>query len=518
MAGPAYSLLQQIKEIWRHFGTNQKVSTISGLLFAVVLVIGLLVWSSRPSYRLLYAGMNLKDASMAREKLEDEQIRVVLRDSGHALHVPAGDVYRARLLLASEGLPGSTTAGFELFEEPRFGLTDFAQQVNYQRALQGELERTITSLDGIGAARVMLVLPREKMFSRQKEKVSTASIMLTVSRGARLVGEQVRSIKHLVAGAVPGLAASSITITDQYGNLFDRASDESQNSIQAAGDQLEAQSRIENMLATKAQQMLDLALGMGGSVVKVSAEVDFRKIENRNETYDQEGRVVVSETISTEKSTIPNSAAGGIAGLTANVPVGDPGRARIEQGASEEKREDISTEYKIPSGVELVTTAGARIKRLSISVCVASGATPRDAEALQNIERMVGRAVGIVQNTERQDTIEVVEMTFATTTQPTAAWWQTVLFEGRSIVPQALAGLVLLILFIWSRRLMASLAIEKHDVGVPVGMMAAAQEGPALQSNVGHEGGSLNTLSRIAEQDPSAVAAWITTVARSGNQ
>jgi flagellar M-ring protein FliF len=517
MAGPINSLLQQIKEIWHHFGANQKVSTISGLLLAVGLVVGLLLWSSRPSYRLLYAGMSLKDASTAQEKLEDEKVRVVLRDSGHALHVPAADVYRARLLLAAEGLPGSTTAGFELFEQPRFGLSDFAQQINYQRALQGELERTITALDGIAAARVMLVLPREKLFSRQNKKGATASIMLTVSRGGRLGVEQVRSVKHLVAGAVPGLTASSITITDQYGNLFDRASDEDQSTIQAAGDQLEAQSKIENMLAAKAQQMLDLALGVGGSVVKVSADLDFRKIENRNETYDQEGRVVISETISTEKSTGPSSASGGVAGLTANVPVSNPGSARIEQVGNEEKREDITTQYKVPSGVEVMVTAGARIRRLSISVCVASGDTPRDSEGLKSIERMVGRAVGIVQDSEREDTIEVVEMAFANTAQPTAVWWQTVLLEGRSIMPQALAGLVLLVLFIWSRRLMASLAIEKQDVGVPVGMMAGAPEGQALPSNMNHDGAPLNTLSRIAEQDPNAVAAWITTVARDNN-
>ena len=518
MAGPINSLFQQIKEIWKHFGTNQKVSTISGLLFTVALVAGLLLWSSRPSYRLLYAGMSLQDASTAQEKLEDEQIRVVLRDSGHALHVPAGDVYRARLLLANEGLPGSTTAGFELFEEPRFGLTDFAQQINYQRALQGELERTITSLDGIAGARVMLVLPREKLFSRQKEKGATASIMLTVGHGGQLGHEQVRSIKHLVAGAVPGLGASSITITDQYGNLFDRATDDDQNTIQAAGDQLEAKSKMENLLAAKAQQMLDLAFGMGASVVKVSADLDFRKIENRSETYDQEGRVVISETISTEKSSRPGSAGGGVAGLTANVPVSDPGSARIEGGATEEKREDITTQYKVPSGVELVVTAGARIKHLSISVCVASGATPRDSEALKKIERMVGRATGMIQNGEREDTIEVVEMAFAKTAPPTTVWWQTVLFEGRSIMPQALAGLVLLILFIWSRRLMASLAIDKQDVGIAVGAMSGAHEAQTLPSGVNSNGGSLNILSRIAEQDPNAVAAWITTVARGNKQ
>ena len=161
MANSLGLLGHQLKELWSHFGVNQKVSTVLALLVVVGMSTGILLWSSRPSYSLLYAGMDLEDAATAREKLTEERIAVQVRDSGHSLFVASGDVYRARLLLASSGLPKKTSSGFELFEQPKFGLTDFAQRVNYQRALQGELERTISSMEGIDSARVMVVLPSD---------------------------------------------------------------------------------------------------------------------------------------------------------------------------------------------------------------------------------------------------------------------------------------------------------------------------------------------------------------------
>ena len=280
----AFSVLgKQLKDLWAHFGVNQKVSTIMGLLVTLSVIGGLLYWSARPSYRLLYSGMSLEDAATAREKIEDEQIPVLLKDSGHSVYVPAGDVYKCRLLLAAEGLPGDSSTGFEVFEEPKFGLTDFAQKVNYQRALQGELERTISAMEGVSSSRVLLVLPSEKLFDSEDKKKARASVMLNVAGNGVMEAGQVRSIKQLIGSAVAGLATSDITITDQYGRTLSKRVDTDELDIAAASEQIETRRKIEDLLTTKAQEMLDAALGPGKSIVRVSTLLDFSKREKQSE-------------------------------------------------------------------------------------------------------------------------------------------------------------------------------------------------------------------------------------------
>ena len=299
----------QIQEIWRHFGVTQKFNMVVGLIVALSLIGGLLFWSSQPDYRLLYSGLSLKDAANIREKLGDEKIRTDIRESGHSIFVPAADVYRARLLLAGQGLPKDTTAGFELFEQPKFGLTDFAQQVNFQRALQGELERTISSMQGVDSARVMLVMPKDKLFASESEKQASASILLKLSAGVALSPAQVQSIVQLVGSSVPGLSPSAVTVTDQGGNMLSRRLDGSEDSLEMATDQLATQEKTEVMLGKKAQDMLDRALGAGRSIVRVSVALDLSKMERRSETYDNENKVVRSETIESENTSAPGAGA-----------------------------------------------------------------------------------------------------------------------------------------------------------------------------------------------------------------
>ena len=238
-------LLRQLKDIWSHFGVNQKVSVILALVVVGGITGGVLYWSAKPSFALLYSGMSLGDAAAAREKLADEKILVELRDSGRAIYVPAGDVYRGRLVLASAGLPKNTTAGFEMFEQPKFGLTEFAQKVNYQRALQGELERTIANVEGIQSARVMLVLPSDRLFASDAEKRASASVMLGLSGGSTLTSAQIRSIKQLVSSAVPGLSSSAVAITDQQGRLLSQRVETEENQLGSVNDQIEIQERVD---------------------------------------------------------------------------------------------------------------------------------------------------------------------------------------------------------------------------------------------------------------------------------
>ncbi len=516
-------LVQQLKEIWKHFGLAQKASTLIALAAVAAAIVGMLIWSSRPQYQVLYANLSLQDASDIREKLNDEKVEYRLLDSGRTILVSSKDVYNTRLTLASEGLPRDGATGFELFEQPKFGLTDFAQQVNYQRALQGELERTIRAMRGIEGARVMLVLPKDRLFATAEEKRASASILLTLAGGVSLNAGQIQSITQLVGGSVPGLTAGSVTITDQYGHLLSQPSGPQDDPVGRASDQLAATEKLERMLTQKAQEMLDRALGPGRSIVRVSAAMDFSQVERRNETYDPEGRVVRSEAIMTESSSGPAPHLGGVAGVVANVPVGAPGSGTVERELNKSKKENIRTEYAIPNGVEMVVEKGARLSRLSVSVCVARGEEERTPAQMDTIKQMVSSCVGLVQTPRRQDAIEVTEMLFADLDAPLhTPWWQSLPFSLDALGRGLLATALVLLVFFMSRKVIAGLVVRREDVGVPVQHLQEeyAGVGPAeRRARLGGEAGEslseeeltdLELVERLAQQNPRTIAAWIT--------
>ena len=514
MLGAVSLLFRQIGAIWSHFGINQKVSILLALLVTLAAIGGIVYTSRRPDYRLLYAGMSLQDAARAREQLEEAKISVQLRDHGNALYVPAADVYRGRLLLATTGLPGEASSGFELFEQPKFGLTEFAQQVNYQRALQGELERTITAVEGVQSARVLLVMPRDRLFATEKDKTASASIMLTVRRGMKLAPHQVLSIGQLVSTAVPGMSEGSVTITDQQGNLLSDSTDKEETAIGSPRKHMDFRRGVEEELTRKAQDMLDRSIGPGLAIVRVSAELDFRQIERYNETYDSENRVVVRETISSEKSSEPITLAG--AGM-ARVAVGTPSDIAVEQAMGQMNREDIDTEYRVPSGRETVVDKGGRIARLSVSVSVARGTEPRSPDSLQQIERMVRSAVGF--SSSRQDSIEVLEMPFAALpASPNLdmwRWWHRLPVMPETILRVTIGLALLATLYAFSRKALRQLSVQREDAGTPVAELAGGEHAdrhlPEPEPFEEHmdKNEQLEYASRLAEQNPSIVAIWI---------
>jgi flagellar M-ring protein FliF len=483
----------------------------------------MLYWSSKPDYRLLYAGLSMKDAAAIREKLQDDKIPVELKDSGRSIYVPAGDVYRCRLILAAGGLPKESTTGFEVFEQPKFGLTDFAQQVNYQRALQGELERTIASMKGIASARVMLVLPKEKLFTVKDEQKASASILLTLNGGTVLSAAQVQSIVQLVGSSVPGLSPSSITVTDQDGRMLSRRIEAPEESYEQANEQLVAQEKTESLLTKKAQDILDKALGPDRSIVRVNVAMDFSKIDKRSEKYDSENRVVRTETIESENTSAPGGAAGGnVAGVVANVPVSSPGAASVDQGGmSKSKKENVRTEYAIPSDVEQISMRGAKIQHLSVSVCVAKGEKPRSPEDLKKIEQIVKTAVGFQDAAPRKDAIEIAEMEFPTAPVPAAPpWWKTIPIS-LDMVGRVLLGIVILGVIAWiSKRVLASSEVRGEEVGVPLQTLAGGEAGTRQQMmealGPGMSERNLGEIASIARQNPKSVAAWINSVSGSG--
>lgn len=501
---------KQIREIWHQFGAAQRFNAIMSLLVVVGVIAALLHWSARPDYRLLYSNLSLEDASAMREKLDEAEITVKLGQSGMSLSVPAADLYRARLMLASSGLPNDNSTGFELFEQPKFGLTDFAQRVNYQRALQGELERTISSMQGIRSARVMLVLPKERLFASVDERSAQASIMLTLKGSVAMGDAQVQSIVHIVAGSVQSLDPSNVTVSDQNGHLLTRASS-GENSIENSNEQLALQERTETRLAEKAQAMLDRALGAGNSIVRVSVTMDFSDIEQRSEVYDAENRVVKSEHITSEDESGGSSGAGGAAGLVANVPVGDPSAMKMAGNPKQTKKQDISTEYVVPMDVRMVRQTGARLQNMTVAVCLAKGSEARSDEEMQALQELVSNAVGL--QASGTDTIHVTEMTFASAPEPPAAkWWEELPVSYDALFKGAGGLMALGLIFGVSRRVMNTMLASNPALEFPFNDV-----NEKVQEQVRHEDpmaleDQLEALSRLARSNTKTVAAWINAV------
>lgn len=507
MQGSLNMLLKQVREIWRQFGTAQRMSVLMSLIVAVVVLGGLIYWGARPDFRLLYASLSLNDAAQIREKLDDAKILVKIGQSGTSISVPASKLYEARLMVASAGLPQDSSTGFELFEEPKFGLTDFAQKVNYQRALQGELERTIAAMQSIRSARVMLVLPKDSLFSKKDELKAQASVLINVN-GSSVVGDsQVQSIVHLLAASVQNLDPAQVTVTDQAGRLLTQAytSDEVMGQ---SSEQLDVQERTEQRMSSKAQSILDRALGAGKSIVRVSIELDFSATEQRNQTFDAESRVATSERLITEDKAADGGNSGG-SGMVANVSVGNPANMTLDSNSNKDKSSESYMEYAVPSNVSTVTQKGVRMERLSVAVCIAQGQSPRSEEEILAISDLVSNALGV--SAARSDSIAVTEMPFSEP-EPLAelAWWEKLPVSYDSIFKGLGGVMALCVVYGASRKVKAALLATNPSIDVPINEAREQEQERIMKEEPVELEDQLERVNDLAKGNPKTVAAWIT--------
>jgi flagellar M-ring protein FliF len=383
------------------------VTLVSILLFSVIIM-----QSQVADYSLLFANMPSRDAANVVEWLKDHKIPYHLEGGGKDIMVPADKVYEARLELAGSGM-GEGGVGFEIFDKQSFGMTDFAQKINYRRALQGELMRTITSLGPVEGARVHLALPEKRLF-RDQQQSATASVILKLQEGRSLKESQLQGIIHLVAGSVEGLESENVTVVDSSGKALSKSRGDETASGSSPG-KLDYQQTVEKRLATRAQSMLDRALGAGNSMVKVTAEVDFDQRERVEEALNPDGAVIVSEQASSEKGSTEVN--GGVPGVVSNLQGG--GQTTVTSTPS--SRSEETTNYELSKVVSKTVESVGSVKALSVSVLVADrlvpGAegvdptsTPRSSEELQGIERMVRTALGISE--ARGDLISVISLPF----------------------------------------------------------------------------------------------------------
>jgi len=263
-------------------------------------MIALVAWSNRPDYRVLYSNLSEGDAAAVVSKLKEMKIPYRLEGAGHSILIPAGQVYETRLQLATSGLPQGGGIGFEIFDRTNIGMTDFVQHLNYQRALQGELSRTINQFSEVETSRVHLSLPRKSLFV-EDQKEARASVILKLKQGRSLGRSQVQGIVHLVASSAEGLNPTNITVVDTQGHLLSEPGD-SDPMARLGQSQWEFKTNLEKTLEKRVQTMLEKAVGENRVIVRVSADLDFKQIEETEETFDPETPAVRSEQRSEEKT------------------------------------------------------------------------------------------------------------------------------------------------------------------------------------------------------------------------
>jgi flagellar M-ring protein FliF len=367
----------------------------------------------------------MDDAAAMASKLKEMGVPYRLEGDGTTILVPASMVYDMRLRLATEGLPRGGGAGFELFDQRNFGMTEFMQKLNYRRALQGELSRTISQLDAVHSARVHIVLPEKSLFLDQQDK-PTASVVLKLAPGRRLTPEQIRGIAHLVASSVEGLSAEDVTLVDHNGEQL-RQEVPDPSRLFLSEEQQAYQQTLERTLERRAQSLLARAIGKDKVLVRVSADLDFQRIERAEERYDADNPAVRSEQRSKESGAGPGFWAIGVPGVRSNVT----GGANVEQqGTNTASRESETINYEVSKVVSKIVAPSGEIKRLSVAVLV-DGAyqpgaqpgettyVPRTEEELAKFRDMVKSAVGY--NEARGDRVEIANIPFEMQADPEEA-------------------------------------------------------------------------------------------------
>ena len=384
---------------------------VAGILVALVLRVG-----AQPQ-SLLYANLDLKEASQITAALDQAGVKYEAKGDGSTIMVPRDVVASTRLMLSSKGLPTSGSVGYEIFDNaPALGQTDFVQNLNRQRALEGELARTIKSIRGVTSARVHLVLPKRQLFEEETESPS-ASIMVAVS-GRGLVPEQVRAIRNLAAGAVPDLKPDRVTLVDEAGELL--AGGEGGDGGSGAAAQA-GRSEAEEKIRKTVKDLVEGVVGAGKARVQVTADLDLSRVTVQEEKFDPDGQVVRSTQTGTESAHETKPGTTGAVSASQNIP-GAPPAPGAAPDSSTSGKNDETTNYEISKTTRTEVTEPGTIKKISVAVAVDGvtapagkdgkpGAyTPRPAAEMQRIEQLVRSAVGFDQ--ARGDQVTVVNVRF----------------------------------------------------------------------------------------------------------
>jgi len=392
------SPLSDVFGIFNKLTPTQRI-IIGAVTLSTIILLGIFVnFLNEPNFGILYTNLNNEDAADVIEYLNSQKIIYKIEGNGTTIKIPSDFVYETRLTLASKGVPNSGLVGYEVFDNGTMGMSEFMQKLNYRRALEGELARTIMQQDGIEGARVHIVIPAKSIF-KDEEKSPTASVVLKLGNNARLSQSNIASILNLVASSVEGLNQSKITLIDTKGRLLSRNEDEN-SLLVATSKQYELQKSVENYLTTKAQSLLDNVLGYGNAIIQVNTDLNFDQVERTLEQYDPETQVAISEqTVKSENTGI-----------------------NFSDSTAYTSQNNI-VNYEISKSIEKVIQGTGNIKKLSVAAVIndipketVNGNKteivfqPRSEEQLRKLEMIIRNAVGV--DNDRGDSFSIVNIPF----------------------------------------------------------------------------------------------------------
>ncbi len=396
------SILQSLQKLWTGFealSSGKKVSIFMVLLVTAASIVLLVYLTTQVEYRVLFSNLSNEDAGSIVTKLTERKVPYKLSATGNAVSVPADQVAQLRLELAAAGLPQGGGVGFEIFDQKTLGATEFEQQLNYRRALQGELSRTINGLDEIQSSRVHIALPKESLFTDLQKK-STASVTLRLKSGKSLKPAQIEGIVHLVASSIEGMNPADVMVVDSKGNILSSKQNDTKLSKLTA-QQIDFQRSMEKDLAARIQSMLENVVGQGKAAVRVSAELDFRITEKTEESYNPDAQVVRSTQKNSEKENAVSAA------------------GAVSDNPKKEKLDEIIN-YEINKVVSKTVMPVGETKKLSIAVLVDGKykKNEKNEEVYQALEKkeiealedLVRKSAGF--NAQRGDQVVVTNMPF----------------------------------------------------------------------------------------------------------
>lgn len=535
---------------WSALPPRNKLATMVGSAASIAILAAAWMWSQAPDYKILFTQIPDKDGGAIIAALNQQNVPYRIADGGGAIMVPAPLVHETRLKLASQGLPKGGTSGFELIDNQKFGATQFQEQVNYQRALEGELSKSIQSLGAVQSARVHLAIPRPSIFMREQQK-PTASVLVSLYPGKSLERAQIAGITHLVSSSLPDLPVKNVSVVDQSGALL------SQQADQAAGQldptQLSYVQQVEQAHIKRVMEILTPLYGAENVRAQVTADIDFNQSESTSENFkpnqNKEGATVRSQQLS--ESSNGAGGAAGVPGALSNTPPGaasapiaggaptNPGAvAGGPASASAQSRRDSVINYEIDKTIRHVKSSTGAIKRLSAAVVInnrkvqdvkaadgkaaepkgadakaakaAAGGLPLTAAELTQINALVKEAIGF--STERGDSLNVVNAAFtqpALEILPEPPLWKQPdsIAMAKDLGKQALIGLVVLYLLLGVLRPMLKQVLAHRPPEPP----AASPDGPQSAQNSGGTPvpalpNALDSARTFAKQDPKIVA------------
>ncbi|MBI4665475.1 MAG: flagellar M-ring protein FliF [Nitrospinae bacterium] len=421
-------MVEFLKKVWaqlleanKSLPASRKAAMAMVAVLALGGILGAAYLSKKPDYQVLFSGLSHEDSGAITQKLSEAQIPYQLMSDGTAIMVPSEMVHEQRLKLASEGLPVGGGVGFEIFDKTTFGMTDFVQKLNFKRALQGELARTIGRFKEVRSCRVHIALPEKKLFTKDKEE-PTASVILQLATSHGLNKEQVMGIAHLVASSVEGLKPENVTVVDVNGRLL-FGGETSDEAARLSSTQLDYKTNVEKDLEKRITSMIENVVGYGKAVTRVSAEIDFTKTERTEKKFDPNSQVARSEQRSENKSVGAQSPVG-VPGVASNVPGGEEAQMTAGTPPSSTATQE-TVNYEINEVVSHSVDPVGAIKKLSIALIVdGKYATkeggqpgekeyqPRTDEELSQLSELIKTAAGV--DAARGDAVTVQSAPFDT--------------------------------------------------------------------------------------------------------